>query len=118
MKKKRTKKTLRDLRRARVRSRVSGDLVRPRLFVFKSNKYTYAGLADDVSGKVLMSKSDFKSEEKKATKKTRARSVGKQLGKTAIKKGVKKVVFDRGGYKYHGRVKEVAEGARSAGLIF
>ena len=80
----------------------------------------YAGLADDTAGKVLCSVSDItKTKAKtKSTKQDKSEAVGKNIAKKALEKGIKKVVFDRGGYVYHGRVKKVAEGARSSGLVF
>ena len=106
----------------KIRSKINGTSARPRLFVFKSNKYTYAGIVDDTKGVTLFSFSDnrkgFTAKQKKEPKTSRAFLVGANLGKQAKEKGVVKVVFDRGGYRYHGRVKAVAEGARKAGLLF
>ena len=106
----------------KIRSKINGTPHRPRLFVFKSNKYTYAGIVDDTKGATLFSSSDnsknFTAKQQKDTKTNRAFLVGTHIGEQAKKKGVAKVVFDRGGYKYHGRVKAVAEGARKAGLLF
>ena len=106
----------------KVRSKINGTPHRPRLFVFKSNKYTYAGIVDDTKGKTLFSfsdnRKDLTAQQKKESKTSRAFLVGTHIGKQAKEKGVLKVVFDRGGYKYHGRVKAVAEGARKAGLLF
>ncbi|MEX0877329.1 MAG: 50S ribosomal protein L18 [Candidatus Spechtbacterales bacterium] len=107
-------------RHKRVRARVSGTPQRPRLFVFKSNQHIYCGLADDVNSKVLLVFSDLKLSGKKTNNPTLeiSKKVGEELGKGAVKAGYKKVVFDRGGYKYHGKIKALAEGARSAGLKF
>ena len=116
----RTKTEKRKRRHKRVRAKVQGTAQRPRLFVYKSNKHIYCGLADDAKGVVLMSFSDRKlsgKDESNATIKT-AEKVGKEFGKLAVKEGYKRVVFDRGGYKYHGKIKALAEGARSAGLKF
>lgn len=113
---------IRDKRHRRVRAKINGTPLRPRLFVFKSHQYTYAGLVDDTKHHTFFSYSDTpskKSDKKiKGTKVERAYAVGETLGKQAKKQGIKRVVFDRGGYRYHGRVKAVAEGARKAGIIF
>ncbi len=106
------------MRHNKIRKKVIGTNQRPRLFVFKSNKYTYAGIADDMMGKVLFSESDTGKDKLKGTKQEKARVIGENIAKKAIENGIKKVIFDRGGYIYHGRVKEVAEGARHSGLIF
>lgn len=118
MKQRTTHKTKRVLRHRRVRSRVSGTALRPRLFVFKSNQHLYVSLADDTNGNVLFSISDANKEAPKGTKTERAFALGEAVAAAAKEKGVRKVVFDRGGYRYHGRVKAVAEGARKAGLVF
>lgn len=89
---------------------------RPRISVFRSNRFIYAQLVDDLKGVTLVSASDIK--EKTKNKLERATKVGEVLGKAAIEKGMKKVWFDRGSYKYHGRVKALAEAARKAGLEF
>jgi len=109
-------------RKRRVRSKVNGDEKRPRLNVFRSNRHVFAQIIDDLKGKTLVSMSDLeikspaKKEQAKMTKKETASLVGEELAKKALKKKIKKVVFDKGGYKYHGRVKEVASGARKGGL--
>lgn len=90
---------------------------KPRLCVFRSNKHIYAQLINDQNGKVLLAASDLEVK-KKGTKKELAQEVGKLIAQKAKKKKIEKVVFDRGGYKYHGRVKALAEGAREQGLIF
>ncbi|MYE38486.1 MAG: 50S ribosomal protein L18 [Candidatus Spechtbacteria bacterium SB0662_bin_43] len=129
MKKTATQKSQRITRHKRIRKKVVGTTQRPRLFVFKSNKHIYAGIADDVAGKVLFSLSDVqkksttkakttKTKKKQETKTDQAKGVGERVAKTAMEKGIKKVVFDRGGYRYHGRIKALAEGARLSGLIF
>ena len=102
--------------KARLRKRISGTKERPRLCVFKSNKYIYAQLIDDVSGKTLLQASSLKSE--KAPAVSVAQEVGKKLGELAKQKKINTVVFDRGGFIYHGRVRALADGARSAGLKF
>ena len=112
--------TPRKRRHHRVRSKVSGVPTRLRLFVFKSNKHIYAGIVDDTQGKTLLAFSDTSKDAKIKTKtKTAiAGEIGEIIGKRAQEKGIKKVVFDRGGYRYHGRVKAVAQGARKSGLVF
>lgn len=108
-------------RRARIKARVRGKIVgasnRPRLTVFRSNKQIYAQVIDDLTGKTLAAASSLKISEK-APKKEIAAKVGEVLAKSAQEAGVTSVVFDRNGYLYHGRVKELAEAARNAGLKF
>ena len=103
-------KSKRQIRHKRVRAKIFGTAERPRLSVFKSNKYIYAQLVDDENGKILGAASDrdLKS----------AYEVGKLLAKKAADKGIKKVVFDRSGYKFHGAILELAKGAREGGLKF
>lgn len=113
-----TKQNKRILRHQRVRGKVSGTPQRPRLFVFKSNKHIYCGLANDISGKVLLSYSDVKLGSKSSNTTETSYKVGEEFAKLAVKEGYKKVTFDRGGYRYHGKVKALAEGARSGGLVF
>lgn len=103
--------------KARIRGKVRGTATCPRLTVFRSNKQIYAQVIDDLSGVTLASASSLKLEEK-VTKKEQAAKVGEMLAKNAIAKGIESVVFDRNGYLYHGRVKELAEAARSNGLKF
>ncbi|MFN2463254.1 MAG: 50S ribosomal protein L18 [Candidatus Dormibacteria bacterium] len=109
-------------RHTRVRSRVSGIEARPRLAVHRSLLHISAQLIDDLSGRTLASASSTEQDVRKATKSTSgvsaAEAVGKALAERAVKAGVKTVVFDRGGYLYHGRVKALADAARSAGLEF
>lgn len=112
----------RQRRHRRVRVQVHGTADRPRLNVFRSLRHIYAQLVDDTVGHTLASAGTLDAElrqglgELKRTE--QAKLVGQLLAKRALEKGVKQVVFDRGGYKYHGRVKALAEGARSAGLQF
>ena len=106
----------------RVRKTISGTAERPRLNVFRSSKHIYAQIVDDVKGQTLASASSL-SKELKGTIKTgadrkAARAVGKLIAEKAKASKVTKVVFDRGGYIYHGRIKELAEGAREGGLKF
>ena len=109
-------------RHARVRSRVSGTGTRPRLCVFRSLKYMYAQIVDDSVGYTLVSASSLDSEirDKMAgrTKTENAELIGSVVAQRALSKGINRVAFDRGGYKYHGRVKALAEAARKAGLEF
>ena len=103
-------------RKARVKSRVKGLSARPRLSVFRSNKYLYAQIIDDTKGKTLVSAASSKIKEGTNTEK--ATQVGEALAKKALKVKIKKVIFDRSGYKYHGIIKALAEGARKGGLEF
>ena len=104
----------------RIRRIVVGNVKRPRLSVFRSNKEIYAQLVDDIAGNTLVSSSSRDKDIKKSSlKRTEiSKLVGISLGQKAIKAGLEKVGFDRGGYLYHGRVKSLAEGAREAGLKF
>ncbi|MBI1911251.1 MAG: 50S ribosomal protein L18 [Deltaproteobacteria bacterium] len=106
-------------RKIRIRKKVHGTSERPRLNVFRSNKHMYAQIIDDTCGKTLAAAStqskDFDGNLKKAEA---AKKVGELIGKIAQEKGIDKVVFDRGGYIYHGRIKALADGAREAGLKF
>ena len=113
-------KNSRKKRHARVRGKVSGTKNRPRLSIFRSNTYIYAQLVDDSAGKTLVAASDLSLDKKRKdlSKVDIAKEVGKLLGEKALKNKIKKIVFDRGGYKYHGRVKALADGAREAGLVF
>ena len=104
-------------RHKRVRAKISGTAERPRLNVFRSEKNIYAQVIDDVNGVTLCSASSLKLEGNGGNK-TAAREVGKAVAKAALAKGIEEVVFDRGGYLYHGRVAELAEGAREGGLKF
>ncbi len=102
-------------RHMRVRKAVNGTTERPRLVVFRSLKHIYAQIVDDVTQKTLMTVGDEKME---GTKSERALAVGKSVAEKAKAAGIAKVVFDRAGYQYHGRVKAVADGAREGGLEF
>ncbi len=113
---KNTKITLRKKRHVKIRAKLSGNAVRPRLVVFRSLNATYAQLIDDTSGKTLLANSDIKT--KKGAKIERAKKVGAELAEKAKAAGIETCVFDRNGYKYHGRVKALAEGAREGGLKF
>lgn len=104
----------------RVRAKVFGSSEKPRLSVFRSNNEIYAQLIDDTTGRTLLSYSSRAkgSTLEKSTKTEKSFQVGKKLAESAIANGITKVVFDRNGYLYHGRVKNLAEGAREGGLIF
>ncbi|MBX2846636.1 MAG: 50S ribosomal protein L18 [Saprospiraceae bacterium] len=103
----------------RIRKKISGTSAKPRLSVFRSNKAIYAQIIDDLSGHTLMAASSReKGFESAGTKIDIAKAVGKKLAEKATEKGIDQVVFDRGGYLYHGRVKALAEGAREGGLQF
>ncbi len=109
-------------RHARVRKDVFGTPEKPRLCVYRSLSNIFAQVIDDVNGKTLLSASsldkDIKSKFKYGGNKDAAKAVGEAVGKKALEKGIETVCFDRGGFLYHGRVKELADGARSAGLKF
>ena len=103
-----------------LRKRVSGTSERPRLAVFRSTRHIYAQVINDMEQKTLVSATDIEEtmRDLKAPKKDRAKQVGAAIAKKCLEKGIDKVVFDRAGYKYHGRVSALAEGAREAGLKF
>jgi large subunit ribosomal protein L18 len=112
----------RQKRKFAIRKRINGTAERPRLSVFRSAKHIYAQAVDDTSGRVLAASSDTEEKLEQAVagkkKKERAREIGKAIGAKLVAAGVKTVIFDRNGFIYHGRVKEVADGAREAGLEF
>ena len=110
-----TRQELRYRRHLRVRKRVTGTAERPRLVVFRSLKHIYAQLVDDVSNRTLSAVSDHKLTGKKSEKST---EVGKMIAQKAKDAGFSRVVFDRAGYRYHGRVKAMADGACDGGLEF
>ncbi|MEE8399471.1 MAG: 50S ribosomal protein L18 [Desulfobacterales bacterium] len=116
------KKQARLKRKRRIRKHLSGTSMRPRLSVFRSAKHIYAQVVDDISGHTLVAASSLektvREEPKFDDKVAAARFVGKLLGQRAVDQGIKKVVFDRNGFLYHGRVKSVSDGAREAGLDF
>ena len=116
------KKKARLKRKKSIRKHLCGSELRPRLCVFRSSKHMYAQLVDDSSGSTLVSSSTMEKEVKEhprfANKLEVAAFIGERIAKRAIEKGVKKVVFDRNGFLYHGRVKAVSDGARKAGLEF
>ena len=115
--------TPRKRRHVRVRAKVRGTSSRPRLNVFRSSAHIYAQVIDDNNGHTLIAASDLEDAVREragsgATKSARARAVGEVVGQRAKEAGIESIVFDRGGYLYHGRVKAVAEGARESGLQF
>ena len=122
MAKKNSRNDKRINRHARVRRDVFGTPEKPRLCVYRSLSNIFAQVIDDVSGKTLVSASTLDKEIKEQLayggNKEAAKAVGESLGKRALEKGIETVYFDRGGFLYHGRVKELADGARSAGLKF
>ena len=107
-------------RKARIRKKVSGTPARPRMTIYKSLKHIYAQVIDDAKGHTVAAASsmekDLRSTLKTGADKAAATAVGKLLAERARKAGIDKVVFDRGGYRYHGRIKALADGAREGGL--
>lgn len=122
MKKTKTPRAARLRRHARVRQRITGTPERPRLAVFRSLNHIYAQIIDDTAGRTLVSAADVEAGVRKATgKKTKtqvAELVGAAIAEKAKEKGITQVVFDRGGFRYHGRVKALAEAVRKGGLSF
>lgn len=119
------KNNLRVKRHFKIRKELIGTPERPRLAVFRSTKHIYAQIIDDSQGKTLVAETDTKLNEQsssaaqnKMSKMEKAFQVGKELAQRALKKKIETVVFDRGGYLYHGRVSKLAEGARKGGLKF
>jgi large subunit ribosomal protein L18 len=113
-----SKKRTRERRAVRVRSRVRGTADRPRLSVFRSNKAIWAQVIDDATGRTLASAGSIHLTEKGLSKTDQAAKVGEMLAARAKAAGIERVVFDRGAYLYHGRVKALADGARQGGLDF
>ena len=116
-KKERTRK-----RHFRIRTKVKGTNDKPRLAIYKSNKHIYAQLIDDIKAHTILSCSTaqpaLKKEVKTTWTKASAKMIGELIAKKALEKGIKKVVFDRGGNRYHGKIAAFAEGARGGGLVF
>jgi large subunit ribosomal protein L18 len=114
--------TQKDLRRLRIRKgirrKISGTAEMPRLSVFKSNSSIYVQLIDDINGTTIASASSRELGASENTNLEKSREVGKKLAEKALANGIKKIVFDRGGYLYHGKVKALADGAREGGLKF
>lgn len=117
MKKEYSRKKIRTHKHKRMRFRITGTPERPRLAVFRSAKHIYAQIIDDTKGVTLVSASTL-NVEAEGTKTDAAKAVGEAVAKKALDAGITKVVFDRGGNIYHGRIKALAEGAREAGLDF
>jgi len=111
-----TKQEKRIRLKLKIRSKINGTTERPRLSVFRSNKFIYAQVIDDTAGNTLVEASDIKA--KKGTKSERAKEVGRAVSEACIKAGITTVVFDRNGFKYTGRIKTVADVARAGGLKF
>jgi large subunit ribosomal protein L18 len=120
--KRRDRKELRRKRHLRVRSKIKGTPERPRLAVYRSERHIYAQIIDDIAGRTIVSASTVDKELREKLTKTwnqeAAKEVGKLIAKRAAEKGIKKIVFDRGGFKFHGRIKSLADAAREAGLEF
>jgi len=113
------KKNITQMRTSRTRAKVKGLSSKPRLSVFRSNKYVYAQVIDDEKAKTIVGASEKEiSVKEKINKTAKAKELGLLIAKKAVAKKVNEVVFDRGSYRYHGRVKAVAEGAREGGLKF
>jgi large subunit ribosomal protein L18 len=110
-----TTKSLRERRHARIRSRVSGTAARPRLAIFRSNRFVSAQVIDDVAGRTLAA---AHGREFKGAQSLQAAAVGKAVAERAVKAGINTVVFDRGGYSYAAQVKKLADAARDNGLAF
>ncbi len=122
MVRKESRATIRVKKHKRLRNRISGTAERPRLAVFRSNNHMYAQIIDDTVGNTIVSASTLDKEVKEAVDKTNnvaaAAQVGTVVAKRALEKGITTVVYDRGGYIYHGKVQALADAAREAGLIF
>ncbi len=112
------KKQIQALRKGRIRAKVSGSATRPRLSVFRSANHIYVQMIDDVAGKTLAAASSKELKKAKGTKVDLSIEVGKLAAEKAKKAGITEVVFDRGGNRYHGRIKSLADAAREAGLKF
>jgi large subunit ribosomal protein L18 len=116
------KKESREKRHRSLRKRIEGTAERPRLAIFRSARHIYAQIIDDLQNKTLLGTSDLAIEDAakadEADKKSLAKKVGAAIAKKCLEKGIDKVVFDRAGFKYHGRISALAEGAREAGLKF
>lgn len=116
MKKGNQKRIHRQQRHRRVRAKMTGSSKVPRVAVFRSAQHIYSQAIDDASGKTICSVNDFKIKEKGKT--ARSQKAGELLGEMIKKKGIERILFDRGGFKYHGRVMALAEGLRKSGLKF
>lgn len=122
MSQKNQRETARQKRKGRIRKRIFGTEQRPRLSVFRSAKHIYAQLVVDSTGSTILAAStlspDLRAEIGDLDKSDAAKKVGQWIGKKAIEKNIQRVVFDRNGFLYHGRVKALADGARESGLVF
>ena len=122
MVRKESRAKVRENKHRRLRNRISGTAARPRLAVFRSNNHMYAQIIDDTAGNTIAAASTLDKDVKEAVEKTNnvaaAAQVGTVVAKRAIEKGITTVVFDRGGYIYHGKVQALADAAREAGLTF
>lgn len=117
-KKTKIKSALKQRRKNRVRKKISGTAERPRLSVFKSSKHIYAQVIDDLSGKTLVSASTFEKGQRKSGNATGCEEIGKLIAERCKSVNVSKIVFDKNGNQYHGRIKALADGARHGGLEF
>jgi large subunit ribosomal protein L18 len=112
----------RDIRKARIRRRVRGSAARPRLAVFRSLNHIYAQLVDDDAARTVVAadsrSKEFREQHRVGGNVAAAKAVGELLARRARERGIERVIFDRGGYMYHGRVKALADAARSGGLVF
>ena len=119
---KESRQKIREKKHLKIRNRFSGTAERPRLAVFRSNNHMYAQVIDDAAGKTLVAASTIEKDVKAKLEKTNnveaAKVLGEVIAKRALEKGIENVVFDRGGYIYHGKVAALAEAAREAGLEF
>lgn len=119
---KKSRSEVRENKHKKIRNRFSGTAQRPRLAVFRSNNHMYAQIIDDTVGNTLVSASTLEKEVKAELEKTNnvaaAAYLGTVIGKRAVEKGIKEVVFDRGGFIYHGKIKALADAAREVGLEF
>ncbi|HZL98158.1 MAG TPA: 50S ribosomal protein L18 [Terriglobales bacterium] len=122
MSQKNQRETARQNRKGRIRKRIFGTEQRPRLSVFRSAKHIYAQLVIDSTGSTILAAStlspDLRAEIGDLDKSDAAKKVGQWIGKKALEKNIQKVVFDRNGFLYHGRIKALADGARESGLVF
>ncbi len=117
MKKANIQNTLRERRRKRNRAKIFGTAAKPRLSIFRSNKFILAQIIDDEAGKTLAAASSKLFAKKAKSKTEQSKLLGEAIGEKALALGIKTVVFNKGPYKYHGRVKAVADGAREKGLV-
>ena len=121
MKNKQNVKYRRVVRHIRIRKKLSGDETRPRVSVYRSNQHIYAQVIDDINSRTLVSAASIepqiRNEHSASNKSVVAKAVGELLAKRLQENGIKALVFDRGGYKYHGRVKALADGVRSMGVV-